>query len=364
HGMAILPGLWDMHAHVEQVEQAAVYLGAGVTTVRDLGNILDFITGVRDAIEAGKGLGPRIIVDGLVDGDGEGSLGKIRINSRADIPKVIDQLRAAGCAEVKIYSSITPELVKPIAAYAHAHGMRVVGHIPAGMKSLDAIAAGFDSISHMGYLRDVFPDVKDPTTDELWGLISGEDLGAPEFRHMLDVLVAHHIVIDDTLALIEPFFFPDADYARREPGVATMPAELPPFNGLEDGRQAAAAARAFESYLDMIRRMHARGVTLVAGTDIAVPGHSVHRELELYVMAGFTPMEAIQAATIVPARYMHRDKELGTIEVGKRADLVVVAGNPLANIGDIRKTKLVVARGRVYESDALWKLAGFRRLAN
>jgi imidazolonepropionase-like amidohydrolase len=88
----------------------------------------------------------------------------------------------------------------------------------------------------------------------------------------------------------------------------------------------------------------------------------VHRELELYVMAGFTPMQAIQAATSVPARYMHRDKELGTIEAGKRADLVVVAGNPLDRIGDIRNTKLVVARGKVYDSAALWQLSGFRPL--
>jgi len=361
-GMSIVPGLWDMHAHVEQVEQAAVYLGAGVTTVRDMGNILEFITGMRDAIDSGKGLGPRIIVDGLVDGVGDGALGTIRIKNRGDIQKVIDGLRAAGCAEVKIYSSIAPELVRPIIAYAHAHGMRAVGHVPEGMKSQEAIDAGYDSISHVGYLLDVFPRLKDVAPDDYWEIAANRDFNAPEFRRLVDSVVAHHVVIDDTVALFEPFFFTNDVYAKREPGVATMPPQLPPFNGLDNPKVADAAGRAFASYIAMLHMLHERGVTLVAGTDIAVPGHSLHRELELYVMAGFTPMQAIQAATSVPARYMHRDKELGTVEAGKRADLVVVAGNPLDNINDIRNTKLVIARGRVYDSAALWQLSGFGRI--
>ena len=362
-GMSIVPGLWDMHAHVEQVEQAAVYLGAGVTTVRDMGNILEFITGMRDAIDAGKGLGPRIIVDGLVDGVGTGALGTIRIKNRGEIQKVIDGLRAAGCAEVKIYSSIAPELVRPIIAYAHAHGMRAVGHVPDGMKSQEAIDAGYDSISHFNYLLDVFPTIKDVARDDIWEIMANRDLNTPEFRRLVDSLVAHHVVIDDTFALFEPFFFTSDVYAKREPGVATMPPQLPPMGTLDNPKVADAAGRAFASYLAMLHMLHERGVTLVAGTDIAVPGHSVHRELELYVMAGFTPMQAIQAATSVPARYMHRDKELGTIEVGKRADLVVVAGNPLDNINDIRATQLVVVRGKVYDSTALWQLSGFKRIA-
>src|SRR5262249_91233 len=132
-GKFVLPGLWDMHAHVEQVEQGIVYLAAGVTTVRDMGNVLDFITGMRDAIDAGRGLGPRIVVSGIVDGEGPAAIGTVRIRSQADIAPTIDRLKKAGCVEVKIYSSVSPALVKPIVAYAHAHGMRAVGHVPKGM---------------------------------------------------------------------------------------------------------------------------------------------------------------------------------------------------------------------------------------
>jgi imidazolonepropionase-like amidohydrolase len=108
-----------------------------------------------------------------------------------------------------------------------------------------------------------------------------------------------------------------------------------------------------------VRALHKAGVTIVAGTDQAVPGHSLHREIELYVEAGFTPMEAIQAATIVPARVMHRVRELGTIEVGKHADLILVDGDPLAEIRRTRRIVTVVSQGRLFDPAALWKSVGF-----
>jgi len=122
----------------------------------------------------------------------------------------------------------------------------------------------------------------------------------------------------------------------------------------------AMAEAVFARYLALIGELHRRRVVLVAGTDVTVPGHSLHREIELYVKAGMTAMEAIQAATIVPARFMRLDKELGTVEPGKRADLVVLDGDPLADVSNVRRTRLVVARGRAYDSGALWKLGGFR----
>ena len=101
-GKTIVPGLWDMHAHVEQVEQAAAYLAAGVTTVRDEGNILPFITAVRDAVESGHGVGPRVIVDCLVDSDDKMALGTLRVNSTDDIAPLVERAVKAGCAEIKI----------------------------------------------------------------------------------------------------------------------------------------------------------------------------------------------------------------------------------------------------------------------
>lgn len=109
----------------------------------------------------------------------------------------------------------------------------------------------------------------------------------------------------------------------------------------------------------MVGALHRAGVPIVVGTDQAVPGHSVHREIELYVQAGFTPMEAIQAATIVPARVMGLDNEAGTVEVGKRADLILVNGNPLEDIRNIRNVEAVISGGRMYETAPLWQSAGF-----
>ena len=106
--------------------------------------------------------------------------------------------------------------------------------------------------------------------------------------------------------------------------------------------------------------MHRAGIPIVAGTDQTVPGHSLHREIELYVQAGFTPMEAIQAATIVPARVMKVDKEVGTIEVGKRADLILTRANPLEDIRNIRTVEFVIANGTLYDCAQLWRSVGFK----
>jgi imidazolonepropionase-like amidohydrolase len=119
--------------------------------------------------------------------------------------------------------------------------------------------------------------------------------------------------------------------------------------------------RAFDKELQIVGALHKAGVIIVAGSDARIPGHEFHRELELLVKAGLTPMEAIQSATIVPARVMKLDKELGTIQPGKRADLIIVDGNPLENISLIRNVKTIIKDGRIYESATLWESIGFTR---
>ena len=110
----------------------------------------------------------------------------------------------------------------------------------------------------------------------------------------------------------------------------------------------------------VVRALHKAGITIVAGTDQAVPGHSLHRELELYVQAGFTPLEALQSATIVPAKVSGRERNIGSIEVGKLADIVILDADPLESISNIRRTRYVVADGAVFDSAALWRSVGFR----
>jgi imidazolonepropionase-like amidohydrolase len=364
-GATIVPGLWDMHAHIEQVEQAAAYLAAGVTTVRDEGNIPPFIGAVRDAIEGGRGVGPRVIADCLVDSDDKLALGTWRVNALEDVAPLVERAVKAGCAEIKIYSSLKPPLVAPLCAEAHRRGLRVTGHVPTGMDINDALDAGFDGVSHIRYVTSpLFPkkrqELEKLSRAEVRRRLTELDPQSPTMQRLFQRMAAQHTLYDPTVALYELLMHPAAELARREPGLAKMPRELRGAYGVGmDPEDVAPSAKVFDKYLELIREMHRRGVTIVAGTDVGVPGHSLPRELELYVQAGLTPLEALQAATLVPARALGRDRELGTVAAGKRADLLVVDGDPLADIHALRKVRLVVARGRTYDPKIMWKLAGF-----
>lgn len=364
-GATIVAGLWDMHAHLQQVEQAAAYLAAGVTTVRDEGNILSFITAVRDAIDVGKGVGPRVIVDCLVDSDAKQAIGTLRVNTLDDIKPVVELAVKTGCAEMKIYSSLRPALVKPLAAEAHRRGLRVTGHIPAEMDINDALDAGYDGVNHITHVTALAlpkhrAELVKLSRDDFAQRILAIDYKAPAFVQLFKRMAKAKTAYDPTIALYELFNHDTAELRKREPGFDKVPRELRGIFGEgKDPKKLARDHQLFEKLLDAVRQMHAAGVTIVAGTDIGVPGHTLHREMELYVEAGMTPLEALQAATIVPARVLGKDKELGTVTVGKRADLLIVDGDPLADIKALRKVRRVVARGRVHEPAAMWKLAGF-----
>jgi imidazolonepropionase-like amidohydrolase len=147
-----------------------------------------------------------------------------------------------------------------------------------------------------------------------------------------------------------------------EPGVDHVAPELREqlVNGGLLPERAATGKKIVQEDLAMIGALHRAGVRIVAGTDQTVPGYSLYREIELYNQAGFTPMEALQAATIVPARVMNMDRESGSIEVGKRADFDILDANPLQNTHNIRSIRSVVANGVLYESAPLWESVGFK----
>ncbi|MBS1712952.1 MAG: amidohydrolase family protein [Armatimonadetes bacterium] len=345
-GKTVLPGLWDMHAHYEQAEWGPVYLAAGVTTIRDCGNVLEFITAVRDSVASGKGIGPRLLLAGILDGDGPYALGRQRVNSVADAKAVVGLYKSKGFDQIKIYSSLKPELVKAVCDEAHNVGMTVTGHLPDGVGLLDGIAAGMDMVNHVGYLSQYAG--------------RDRDLDAPKFLEAVEAMRSHGTVFDPTLAVFESMMHDKTVPALSlEPGLAFVAPALKPT--LMSGRQGGEAsdARNFESLCKVVGRAYKAGVKVVAGTDQTVPGHSLHRELELYVKGGLTPTEALLTATRIPAEVMGRLKDSGTVEVGKRADLVIVDGNPVQSIHDIRNVRTVVAAGRVYDPARLWRLAGF-----
>jgi len=361
HGQSVLPGLWDMHAHYEQVEWGPIYLAAGVTTVRDVGNVFDFITAVRNGIRSGKGIGPRLLLAGVVDGNSNFALGIERVATAEQAVAEVRKYHSAGFQQMKIYSSMTPEMVRAVAREAHRLGMTVTGHIPEGMDGYGGVNAGMDQINHVQYIRRMMlaprPAGADPKSPP-----PPLDLDGPDAQKALAFLAAHHTVVDPTVALYEWILHPaDRPVASFEPGVLKVAPELQGalvHSGVPASDSAGAQAR-FHEFLAIVAALHKAGVTVVAGTDQSVPGHSLHRELELYVQAGFTPMEAIQAATIVPARVMHLDKEVGIVAKGMRADLIVVDGNPLTNFADLRKVRLVVSNGKRYEPGPLWQSVGF-----
>jgi imidazolonepropionase-like amidohydrolase len=364
-GKTVLPGLWDMHSHFEQVEWGPIYLAAGATTVRDCGNELEFITAVRDAIAAGRGLGPRILAAGIVDGDSPRAIGVERVTTPEEAKYWVDRYHSLGFQQMKIYSSVKREEVAAVATEAHRLGMTVTGHIPFGMTAYDGVNAGMDQINHITYITDIMtkPMAADASRMDRLQAQADIDLASPEAQKAIDFLKSHDTVLDPTLVVFESFTAgPDKPIESFEPGVAKVAPEL--RTQLEEGGVPANIVgvyrKIFSKEVEMVGALHHAGIPIVAGTDQTVPGYSLYREIELYVEGGFTPMEAIQAATIVPARVMKLDNELGTVEAGKRADLILVDGNPLENIHNIRKVKTVITGGTVYDCAELWRSVGFQ----
>src|SRR5579872_2559014 len=364
-GKFILPGLWDMHAHFEQVEWGPIYLAAGVTTVRDCGNEFEFITAVRDAIAQGRGLGPRLLLAGVVDGSSPRAVGVARVDTPEQARAWVNRYHDAHFQQMKIYSSVKLEEVKAIADEAHRLGMTVTGHVPEGLTAYQVIEAGQDQINHLGYIAEIMhaPTPPDAKFEDRVKATTNIDLNSAEAQKAIAFLKEHHTVLDPTMALFELFNATTANPpASFEPGINKIAPELaqPLTDVPPPGARSELQQRAFDKEIEMLGALHKAGIPIVTGTDQAVPGYSLHREIELYVQAGFTPMEAIQAATIVSARAMGVDKELGTIEKGKRGDLILIDGDPLADIHNSRNVEYVVTNGTMYHTAELWQSVGFK----
>jgi len=369
HGKTILPGLWDMHAHFSQVEWGPVYLAAGVTTARDCGNEFEFITAVRDAIAKGEGLGPQLVLAGIVDGTSPTAVGVERVDTPEEARTWTDRYHNAGFQQMRIYNSVHLDELKAVTEEAHRFGMTVTGHVPRELDGYQAIEAGQDQINHVPFIAAMMRPPIDKNlkgTDRAKASAAADaaiDLNSEPAQRAISFLKSHHTVVDPTLAIFE---LDNATTANPppsfEPGVLKIPVELSeqlldvgPPSELSDLRR-----KAWMKDVEIVGALHRAGIPVVAGTDQSVPGHSLHREMELYVQAGFTPMEAIQAATIVPARMMGMEKEVGTIEGGKRADLVILSANPLDDIHNGRKVERVITNGVMYDSAQLWQSVGFK----
>ena len=353
-GKTVLPGLWDMHAHFQQAEWGPAYLAAGVTTVRDCGNEFSYINAVQQAIDGGRGVGPRILKAGLIDGDGPGALGIVRANTPAEAATVVQRYKDNGFAQIKLYSSVKPAMVSVICAEAHRVGLPVTGHIPEGMNIMQGVSAGMDQVNHLNYVFRALRRNPD------YSLILDDTASARVFSF----LKAHHTVIDPTVGVYELMFRSTKDdITTIEPAYAQLPQSLQALfrtMGQDDPANVAKYAPYFASMPQLVKALYDHGIPVVAGTDMGFPGTSLARELELYVQGGLTPMQALQTATIVPARAMQAEQRAGSLDVGKQADLVIIDGNPLQQIRDLRRVQLVVKNGQVYEPAQMRKLADYQ----
>ena len=371
-GKTLAPGLWDSHQHVGDDFTGPLLLSLGVTSVRDPGNN-NALTLARAARRAkGELLMPHVYPSVLIDGKGPNSAqsGTI-VTSQDEALAAVRKAKAEGFVGIKFYGTYNPAWVAPAAAEAHRLGLHVHGHLPAGMRPSQAIAAGYDELTHIYFvMMEAMPDQVVATSNginrfEGTGRYAKDvDLNAPPMKGLIATMAARHIVSDPTLVVVEGLFVPEN--GDLSPSYAPFVGTLPPATergfrqggfAVPKGLTRADYRKSFARLTELVEAMHKAGVPIVAGTDGS--GLELVHELEIYVSAGFTPAEALAAATIVPARNVKADKTTGSIAVGKAADLILVEGDPSKRIGDLRNTRVVMMDGKLMDADALREAAGF-----
>jgi imidazolonepropionase-like amidohydrolase len=367
----ILPGLWDMHVHV-QPNDGLLQMAAGITSVRDLANDIDQLDAMEKRFEEGTEIGPRVLKAGFLDGRGpfQGPT-KVFADTEQEAKEDIERYAKLGYVQIKIYSSIKPELVPKIAQMAHAHGMRVSGHVPAFMTAQQFVEDGADEIQHMNFifLNFMFDTVKDTRARARFTEVAAHaaeiDPTSPKVQDFIHLMQQHKTVLDPTLNVFEGMFIDRP--GKVSVGYATIADRMPAqirrgffYGGLEVPAGMEQRYRdSFQSMLKMTKTMYDSGIQLVAGTD-ALAGFTLHRELELYVQAGIPATKVLQLDTLGAARVMKRDQELGSIAEGKLADLILVEGDPTKQISDVRRVRTTVKNGVVYQNAALYEAIGVK----
>ena len=382
-GKTVIPGLVGMHEHLfyplperpaggaalygEMADSAPrLYLAGGVTTARTGGSLEPYTDlELKRAINAGQTPGPKLDVTGpYLEGKGTFALQMHQLENAEDAARTVDYWISEGVTSFKAYNFLTGDELKAAIDHAHAHGLKVTGHLCSiGFKQ--AAGLGIDNLEH-GLVVDTefFPEKK---PDECPNASAAEayieknlKIDGPEIHALIQELVAHHVAITSTLAIFETF-------APNRPPIA---AEQAPLKALTMeaareylGTRAAVAesgrrANMLETEMQFEREFAAAGGVLMAGCDPTgyggvLPGFGDQRNLELLVQAGFTPLEAIRIATLNGATFMGKDAEIGSIAVGKSADLVVLSGNPAEKIENVEKVETVFKDGVGYDSAKL-----------
>ena len=379
-GKYVLPGFIDMHAHLLEHERdekgelkarvdwkltrlfLQLLLDHGVTTIRDPGSETEAIVTLRTMLANGRWPGPRAYVAGRIVNASKFNPEPFQpVVDADDIRREIEWQAAAGVDFIKIYASMPPELTKVAIDEAHARGLRVIGHLHRTTWA-EAARLGIDFIAHGANWAPAYlaPDVREKYDETMYGRVfwlEHIDLASPVFREMFDELVRHRVVIDPTLIAFHTKFQGDLARWRENPDLRLMPAAV--ITGWRAGNftrdwtpeQYAAGHKAWPRQLALVKAMYDAGVRLTVGTDTPtawiVPGASFHEELTLLRDAGIPPAAILRMATHDAAVALGGGDEFGAVLPGLRADLIVLARNPLEKIENTRSIELVFQNGRM-----------------
>ena len=372
-GKTLIPGLWDCHLHVGDDNTGLQELSLGVTSVRDPGNDDKLTIDRREREARGELLMPNVYPSSLIDGKGPNTAQAGHVaTSEAEAIRLVDEAKANRFVGIKLYGTLNPAWVPAIAAETHKLGLHLHGHIPQGMRPLEAVNDGYDEITHINWI--VMQAMPDGVIAADNGLARFEGPGRyakdldidrnPELNKLVSAMVAKGIYNDPTMVTFENLYVPENGDVS--PAYAPFVGTLPPATerGFRVGGFAvpkdltrADYRASWAKLVQLLAKMHKAGVPIVAGTDGT--GIELVRELEIYVQAGLTPAEALYDATLAAATLLGQQKSTGSIAVGKVADLVLIEGDPAKRIGDLRQTRVVMLGGKMLDADALRREAGF-----
>src|SRR5580698_4841312 len=374
-GQYLIPGLWDMHTHVYFDSTAAdgtdlvlpLFLANGVTGIRDMGSALDPVLHARDEIAAHRLFGPRMLVSGpMLDGPKSHYKAAIAITTPEDGRKAVDMLRSRGVDFIKTQSGIPREAYFAIADESKKKGIEFEGHVPDSIRAAEAVAAGQRTFEHLiGIFEASSPDEDKYLTGQKSPGAFLSTFDSKREAAIIQLLSKNHTWQCPTLFWERGQWLVDAIDYSKDPDLAfaahtwvtkLWPASQKSILKSLDTDPLPVREKFVGHELDIIRKLNAAHVPFLAGTDSpagvdVIPGISLHLELQRFVAAGFTPLEALQTATLNPAKFYHRLVDYGPVQKGRIADLVLLRTNPLDDIGNTRQISGVVADGH-YMSQA------------
>jgi cytosine/adenosine deaminase-related metal-dependent hydrolase len=372
-GKTLVPGIWDSHMHIGDDWSVLSNVANGMTSFRSPGTTFDRAIDATKRRASGELLMGEPFISVIIDKkDPLAAQGAEVVTSEAEAIATVRRIKDAGLWGVKFYTSMDPGWIAPAAAEAHRLGLHVHGHVPATMRPSEAVAAGYDELTHLNFVvmvsmpKEVID--KANTRQRMEGparLFKDVDLNGPLMSRFIADLARRKIVIDPTIVIFESFLTQDG--GKPHPAYAPYMGIISPVlersvfttggYPLVEGFTRDDYRKSYAKMVELVGKLHKARVPIVAGTDGA--GIELIRELEIYQQAGFTPAEALQSATILPARIVGVDKRTGSIAVGKEADMVLVDGDPSKELGALRRVVTVVSDGYVMDADELRKAAGY-----